>query len=325
MFKKFLAIVVSFFLISTFFASNSHAFPAPLRTSAENIEGSTCKNLNVEKVVKGKVFVCTKVGKSRKWRFSKTADLDFFSQEKTLLLVKESLSIVPQGEANTLFTVNQRFLPELGQSFMVESPLHVTDLVIKPNCVTRVPLEYYSGQNQDHSLESFSCNNESFDVDVTVSFLKISPEFSGDPFIRKVSDMNLVSRSVHSQTLTTGSDLVFNFGTPVSLTEGFYMVIFGFIVHDPLVNTIWFVGHEHSSPDLASCVSNPSSDVYALGSAYRSEPAAEYTGLADNFRGFSDVFEHHYAKVNSCIVVGNFGPPVTAPGDIFLDIFFTRS
>ena len=326
MFKKFFFLLLSFFMITTIFAYSSYAFD--FSSVTKKIEGSSCKKIKDEKIVNGKVYVCVKIGKFSKWKFTKFANAgmysDLYSQQTTPLLVKESFSIVPQGESNTLFVINQRFIPELGQSFMVDSPISVTDLVIKPQCVTRVPLEYYSGQNQDHSLESFVCDADSFQADVTVSFLKISPDFVGNPFTRRVSGMELVNRSVHYETVSTGSDLIFEFESPVNLSTGFYMVTFGFVLNDPLVNTIWFQGKEYSPAELASCVTNPSSDAYPSGAVYRGSPENSYTGLSDNFRGFSDLFELHQAKVNSCIVVGNFSPPVTAPGDLVLDVFFTR-
>lgn len=286
-----------------------------------------CKKINKKVVVKGKTLQCKKSAKGLLWREVKKAlptPSPVPSPSDTPQIVLEEFKTVPDSKFNALFTVNQRFAPEFAQTFTLNDSLTIKSVSLAADCITYVPLSYYSGMNQDHSLEQFRCDYPAFDVDVVASIYKLNSSFNGNPLSFQVSNVDRVARFDFAQKMQLKSNFNLALPRPVSLDPGFYAIVLGFTLKDPNINTIWFVGHQHISGGFPACVTNPSPDIYELGSAYRGESPIGYTGLVDNFRGVSDLFVMHKAKVQSCIVVGDYLGDVFAFGDVALAIKYSK-
>jgi hypothetical protein len=234
----------------------------------------------------------------------------------------QSIRVLPEGGNNGLFNINQRFGPEFAQSVTITEPISLESLTLDPRCITLVPLSYYSGPNQDHSLEQFTCRYPNFNTTVTMSIYKIADAFAGNPSRLFVSQLTPITQIKKQQTMTLESPYTVKLDKPTRLDPGHYLITFGFELTDPNINTIWFGGHNHNEGPQPACVTNPASDIYTTGAAYRGEPNNTYTGLVDNFRGFANMFVMHTAKVQSCIVVGNFTDDVFTNGDINLMLQF---
>lgn len=266
-------------------------------------------------VVKGVTLQCRKGKKGNFWRVVNTATPSTQSPGPL-----KNLRVVPEWGNNAFLTMNQRFSPEIAQTFTVSEPIQLEALVLDPRCITSVPLSYYSGQNQDHSLEQFTCKSPDIETTVTTSIYRLGAEFAGTPSRFRIAESTEVTKDVQTMALKLEKPFTLQISTPTRLDPGYYAVVFGFQLSDPTVNTIWFGAHQHNEGPQPPCVTEPVTDVYALGSAYRGEPETDYTGLADNFRGFSDLFVIHTAKVQSCIVAGNYGGDVFANGDLNLQL-----
>ena len=281
---------------------------------------SKCVKRGSTAVVKGKKFVCTKVKKGLVWRPVKVARPAIEELPKPVasetLSRPSTITIVPDGRQNAQLVINQRFLPEIAQSFTINETISLESIAVSPSCITYVPLNYYSGMDQDHSLESFPCNYPDFDTTVTLSLYKLNSTFNGNPSSFRISALPRVSVSTVSTKIKLGSDLSIPLDAPALLDPGFYVAVLGFVLTDPNINTVWFRAHQYNTAPYPACVTNPQADVYEMGSAYRGEPSQPYTGLANNFRGTSDLFVMHQAKVQSCIVIGNFSDDVFAFGDL---------
>jgi len=273
-------------------------------------------NAKVTVVVKGTTLRCKKGKGGFFWRVVKTAGNQ--GPSAPTLGPVQRLSVVPQGGNNALFTMNQRFGPELGQTVTLSQPIALESLTLDPRCITRVPLNYYSGQNQDHSLEQFTCNYPDIETTLTTSIYRISDQFTQNPSRFFVSELTPVYKATSKQTMRLEAPFTVMLSPAVRLDPGYYAITFGFELTDPNINTIWFGGHNHNEGPQPACVRNPTSDIYTQGSAYRGEPNNTYTGLADNFRGFANMFLMHTSKVQSCIVVGNFTDDVFVNGDLNL-------
>lgn len=266
-------------------------------------------------VVKGVTLQCRKGKKGHFWRVVKTTTPSTPSPGPL-----QTLRVVPEGSNNAFLTMNQRFAPEIAQTFTVSEPIQLESLILDPRCITSVPLSYYSGQNQDHSLEQFTCNSPDIETTVTTSLYRLGADFTGNPARFRIAQTTEVTKDVQTMALKLERPFAIGMSAPTRLDPGYYAVVFGFQLSDPTVNTIWFGAHQHNEGPQPPCVTEPATDVFALGSAYRGEPENDYTGLADNFRGFSDLFVMHTAKVQSCIAVGNYGGDVFANGDLNLQL-----
>jgi len=277
-------------------------------------------NAKATVIVKGKTLRCKRSKGGYFWRV--VAPPDDLNESDRPTTPIQRLRVVPDGANNALFTMNQRFLPEIAQTFTLEQQVSLESLTLDPRCVTLVPLTYYSGPNQDHSLEEFTCSYPEISTTVTTSIYKISNQFTGLPSRFLADELTRVSQVKSEQTLRLESPFTVNLDPQIRLEPGYYAVVFGFELTDPNVNTIWFGGHQHNEVPQPECVGDPSSDIYPSGSAYRGEPNNTYTGLADNYRGVANLFVMHTAKVQSCIVVGDYAGDVFANGDLNLVIEF---
>lgn len=273
-------------------------------------------NAKVTVVIKGKTLQCKKSKRGYFWRvIASPSDANASNSPTTPV---QRLRVIPDGGNNALFTMNQRFLPEIAQTLTLERPISLESLTLDPRCITLVPLTYYSGQDQDHSLEEFTCSYPDISTTVTTSIYKISDQFIGHPSRFLLDELTRVSQKRSEQVIRLESPFRVDLDPAVELEPGYYAIVFGFELTDPNINTIWFGGHQHNDGPQPACVGDPISDIYALGSAYRGEPDNTYTGLADNYRGSANLFIMHTAKVQSCIVVGNYVGDVFANGDINL-------
>jgi hypothetical protein len=127
-------------------------------------------NAKATVIVKGKTLRCKRSKGGYFWRVvAPPADLNESDRPTTPI---QRLRVVPDGANNALFTMNQRFLPEIAQTFTLEQQVSLESLTLDPRCVTLVPLTYYSGPNQDHSLEEFTCSYPEISTTVTTSIYK---------------------------------------------------------------------------------------------------------------------------------------------------------
>ncbi len=275
-------------------------------------------NAKITVVVKGQTLRCRKGKGGHFWRVVK--DPASTGQRVQATGPLQQFTVVPDGGSNALFTMNQRFLPEIAQTVTLTQPISLESLTLDPRCITLVPLEYYSGQDQNHSLEQFTCNYPSIESTITTSIYKISDQFTGAESRLFISNLTPVYTAKSQQTIQLESPLTVRLDPAIRLDSGYYAFVFGFELTNPNINTVWFYGHQHNDGPQPACVSDPQSDIYSTGSAYRGEPSRPYTGLADNFRGFSNLFIMHTAKVQSCIVVGNYTDDVFAKGDLNLNL-----
>lgn len=273
-------------------------------------------NAAITVVVKGKTLQCKKGKGGYFWRVVRGPATPSQPVQATGPL--QRLNIIPEWGNNSLFTMNQRFGPEIGQTVTLSESIALESLTLDPRCITRVPLSYYSGQNQDHSLEQFTCQNPDIETTVTTSIYKVSDAFTLNPARFLVSDLTLMGKVTTKQSMRLESPFTVTLNPAVRLDPGYYAITFGFELTDPTINTIWFGGHNFTQGTQPPCAQNVGSDVYPSGSAYRGEPNNAYTGLADNFRGFANMFLMHTAKVQPCIVVGNYTGDVFANGDLNL-------
>ena len=294
----------------------------PVDTRSAIRPNSKCSKVNAKLiiVVKGKTLQCKKGKAGHFWR--QIASPNNQARPSQPVGMPQKLSIVPEWGNNALFTMNQRFGPEIAQTFTFNEPVLLDSFTLDPRCITYVPIAYYTGQNQNHALEEFKCKYPDIDVNLTTSIYKISDQFNGNPSRFRISGLTPIAKTTQNKKMVLESEFKVNLDPAVRLEPGHYAVTFGFQLSDPNVNTVWFGGHQHNEGPQPACVTQPANDIYTFGSAYRGEPENSYTGLADNFRGFADLFVAHLAKVQSCIVVGNFTGDVFAPGDVNLVMQF---
>lgn len=306
-------------MLLTLLAAGSNSFASGTEaTDSRSVIRPNAKcakaNAKITVVVKGQTLQCRKGKSGYFWRVVKNATST--EQRVQAMGPFQQFTVVPEGGSNALFTMNQRFLPELAQTVTLTQPISLESLILDPRCITLVPLDYYSGPNQNHSLEQFTCNYPSIESTITTSIYKIGDQFTGVESRLFISNLTPVYTAKSQQNIQLESPLTVRLDPAIRLDPGYYAVVFGFELTDPNINTIWFHGHQHVDGPQPACVSDPRSDIYSTGSAYRGEPSTPYTGLADNFRGLSNLFILHTAKVQSCIVVGNYTDDIFANGDL---------
>lgn len=235
-----------------------------------------------------------------------------------------NIEAVPEGQDNAIFYFNQRFIPEVAQSFTLDSQTTVEALTFYPAAVTRIERTYFDvPENERHSQERFVTQYTPTATDAVLTVWK-SPTTGdlGTQFDIR-NGFSKVAQVDTSFTLNVGKPTTIKFASPLSLDPGTYVVVLGMRFADPHILTLHLSGRESGNNTRggtrqqyeSDCNYTRSADSYPAGRAYYGTGSIPFTGTWDNYVGYGTTFLEHQAKIQECIAIGRFDTPFN-PGDL---------
>lgn len=237
---------------------------------------------------------------------------------------------VPQGSLNALFYFNQRFIPEVAQSYSLDEATTITAMSFNPHAITWVDLSYFATpESQRHSMEMFKTAYTPIPTRATVTVWRSEIGDPGPRFDTGSGAFTMIARQDAAFDITLGSPRFITFDPPLRLSPGHYVVVLGMRFADANILTLHLGGRESGNSQMAGplgdrfseCAYTRSSDLYPAGRAYKGTGGSTpYTGAADNYVGFGSVFVEHKAKVQECITVGKFDD-IFNSGDLDMSLY----
>lgn len=239
------------------------------------------------------------------------------------------LSPVPMGSATATFYFNQRFIPQIGQTYTLRSSRVIDSVIFQPTAVTVVDNTRYftASESERHALEFWQSSYPGLETQGRLIIWRSND--GGQPGSRftVAEGWTKISETPFAQPLEIGKPNQISLSAPLALSPGTYFVDLGMKLSDPKILSVHITGRESGNNTTAgtsgdrpsSCDYIRSTDSYPGGRAYRGTGQIPYTGAENNYVGFGSGFEEHKAKVQQCIKVGSFDD-IFNPGDLAIDL-----
>lgn len=235
---------------------------------------------------------------------------------------------VPNGSDNAIFYFNQRFIPEVAQSYTLDEPFTLSSVSFYPRLITQITPAYFNTpQEARHTLERSVTSYPPVGTDAVLTVWKSSMTGDlGTSFNLDAGFTKVASQSSRFN-LQLGSVTTLSLDDPVTLQPGTYVVVLGMRFADPTILTLHLAGRESGNNTRggtlqqfeSDCNYKRSQDLYTEGRAYQGRGTLPYTDSWDNYVGFGPMFVEHQAKIQECIAIGRFDTPFN-PGDLKMDL-----
>ena len=235
---------------------------------------------------------------------------------------------VPEGADNAIFYFNQRFIPQVAQSYTLSTPFTLGSVSFYPRAVTQITPAYFTTpQEARHTLERFVTEYPLVSTDAVLTVWRSSTTGDLGTMFDLGSGFTKVATVSTTFNLRVGSANTITLGNTVVLSPGTYVVVLGMRFADPTILTLHLAGRESGNNTRggtrqefeSDCNYTRSQDLYTSGRAYQGRGVLPFTDSWDNYVGFGSLFVEHQAKIQECIAIGRFDTPFN-PGDLKIDL-----
>jgi hypothetical protein len=305
--------------------------------------GDKCSKVGATTKFKNKNFICIKSGKINRWA-GKSNPVSNSSASPTERKTEELLiSPVPKVNRNTTFMLGKPQSRDIGESLFFDSEVKVSGLEFEIGAFTWIsPAYHFATEDQKHNLEKAYNRGQykPFPAKINVSLWRDDLDILSS--LPETFDLRSGFTRVEEFDIKTdialGESVRLNFPKPTTVKPGYYYLNLYFIVEDLNITTLRFAGRQTGNntmggPDKnmpTNCKYTPSTDLYPKGQAYFSyqenswnEKTPEEKWNYQTARSYTFKV-HNFAKVNECIVIGNYND-ILNTGDIFLNVYGVKN
>lgn len=252
------------------------------------------------------------------------------------------ISPVPEGRMNATFMLGKPQSRDIGETLFFKDDVKVSGIEFEVALFTWISPEYhFATEDQKHNLEkSYSRGQyKPISAKVNVSLWRDDLEIlSGLPGTFDLRNgFTKINEFEIKTDIEVGKSVRVGFPRPITVTSGYYYLNLYFVVEDLNITTLRFTGRESGKNTMGgpnrdmptNCNYTPSEDLYPKGQAYFSYQNNSWEQKTPeekwNFQTpRSYTFKlHDYAKVQECIVVGNYND-ILNTGDILLNVYGSK-
>lgn len=323
--------------------------------SAQKVtSGSKCKVFKQKVPYSNKTYTCIKSGKGLVWskgvvvkksasnpNVNPTSTPSPMPMPSPMPTNNEKLIIapVPFGNFNTTFMLGKPQSRDIGQTLYFDSPTDLTRLEFQVALLTLITPEYHSAtEDQKHNLErpAFRGGYKPIEAKINVSLWRDDRKVLGA--LPKTFDLRdgftRIEEFDSTAEISVGVTTSVKFPRSIQVTPGYYYLNIYLVVDDLNVTTLRFAGRQTGNNTMGgpkkdmptNCKYTPATDLYPEGQAYYSYQDIGWEKKSPtekwNFQTpRSYTFQlHDYAKVDECIVIGNYND-ILNTGDIFFNVY----
>ncbi len=301
--------------------------------------GDKCPKIGAAKTFKGKNYICVISGKVNRWTEKNNPKLSSAESPVQNVVEQVIISPVPRANINTTFMLGKPQSRDIGESLYFDSEAKVSGLEFEIAAFTWISQDYhFATEDQKHNLERAYNRGQykPFPAKVNVSLWRDDLEILSslpETFDLR-SGFTKIDEFEAKTFIDLGKGVKLNFPTPTVVKPGYYYLNLYFVVDDLNITTLRFAGRQTGNNTMGgpnrdmptTCNYTPSDDLYPKGQAYFSyqdnswdQKTPEEKWNYQTARSYTFKL-HNYAKVNDCIVVGNYND-ILNTGDILLNVY----
>jgi hypothetical protein len=325
------------FLLVALLLGQTHPSTAAVKT------GEKCSKAGINAKFNGKNYICIKIGKVNRWTVKKSPASKAPAapaEEKSEQLL---ISPVPQGSMNATFMLGKPQSRDIGETLFFDSAVEVSALEFEVALFTWISPEYhYATEDQKHNLEKSYSRGQYKPISAKVNISLWKDDLAILAGLPETFDLKNGFTKVDEFDVKTnievGKSVRLSFPKSITVKPGHYYLNLYFSVEDLNITTLRFAGRQSGKNTLGgpkrnmptSCKYTPSEDLYPKGQAYFSyqenlwdQKTPEEKWNYQTPRSYTFKL-HDYAKVQECIVVGNYND-ILNTGDIFLNVYGSKT